>query len=133
MDELDTKIVQFLQNDGRMAFLKIAKELGVSEGTIRKRVAKMQDQEVIKKFTVTLRNRIGAIVGIETNPHIETKKIVELLQSIGLREIYEVTGRFDIVCVLDSVDTEAMNEQLEKIRISEGVNHTETFTILKEN
>tara|TARA_Y100000310_G_C20684967_1_gene818387 strand:- start:1706 stop:2107 length:402 start_codon:yes stop_codon:yes gene_type:complete len=133
MDETDTKIVKYLQDNGRMPFLKIAKELGVSEGTIRKRVAKLQANSVIKKFTVTLRNRIGAIVGIETNPHKETKQIVDSLNAIGLREIYEVTGRFDIVCVLDSVDTEAMNEQLEQIRRSEGVNHTETFTILKEN
>ena len=133
MDETDTKIVKYLQDNGRMPFLKIAKELGVSEGTIRKRVAKLQANSVIKKFTVTLRNRIGAIVGIETNPHKETKQIVDSLNVIGLREIYEVTGRFDIVCVLDSVDTEAMNEQLEQIRRSEGVNHTETFTILKEN
>ena len=133
MDETDTKIVKYLQDNGRMPFLKIAKELGVSEGTIRKRVAKLQANSVIKKFTVTLRNRIGAIVGIETNPHKETKQIVDSLNVIGLREIYEVTGRFDIVCVLDSVDTEVMNEQLEQIRRSEGVNHTETFTILKEN
>ena len=84
MDETDTKIVKYLQDNGRMPFLKIAKELGVSEGTIRKRVAKLQANSVIKKFTVTLRNRIGAIVGIETNPHKETKQIVDSLNVIGL-------------------------------------------------
>ncbi len=133
MDKIDTKIVESLKEDARTPFLRIARELNVSEGTIRKRVAKLINEKVIKKFTITLFNRIGAIVGIETNPHIETRKIVESLQKSGLKEIFEVTGRFDIICVLDTQDTEAMNTILEKIRGSEGINHTETFTILKEN
>ncbi|MAG41305.1 MAG: hypothetical protein CL951_05280 [Erythrobacteraceae bacterium] len=133
MDEIDTKIVEYLQEDARKPFLQIAKELKVSEGTIRKRVNKLISEKVIKKFTITLQNRIGAIVGIETNPHIETRNIVENLKKVGLKEIYEVTGRFDIVCIIDTQSTEGMNDVLEKIRILEGINHTETFTILKEN
>jgi len=133
MDETDTKIIEYLRKDARMPFLQIARELKVSEGTIRKRVAKMQANNVIKKFTITLHNRVGAIVGLETDPHKETKKIVEHLKGVGLKEIYEVTGRFDVICVIDSTNTEGMNDILEKIRALEGINHTETFTILKEN
>jgi Lrp/AsnC family transcriptional regulator of lysine biosynthesis len=133
MDRIDTKIIETLKEDARTPYLRIAKELGVSEGTIRKRVAKLIKENIIKKFTISLHNSIGALVGIETNPHIETKKIVSNLQKVGLKEIFEVTGRFDVVCIIDSKNTESMNNSLEEIRVLNGVNYTETFTILKEN
>jgi DNA-binding Lrp family transcriptional regulator len=41
LDALDVKILEFLQIDGRMPFTKIAKELSVSEGTVRARVNRL--------------------------------------------------------------------------------------------
>ncbi|GIT01591.1 MAG: hypothetical protein CM1200mP27_02160 [Chloroflexota bacterium] len=38
MDELDRKIIALLQLDGRASNAKIAREVGVSEGTVRRRL-----------------------------------------------------------------------------------------------
>ena len=40
IDELDAQIIRQLQVDGRLANTEIARRLGVSEGTVRKRIAK---------------------------------------------------------------------------------------------
>ena len=133
MDRLDNDIVKRLRRDARTPFLQIAKELAVSEGTIRKRVKDLIKIKEIKKFTVETAEDTFAIVGIQTETRTQTKSIVEKIKANGVDSIYEVTGRFDIICMVPQLDRERVNEVLEKIRSIEGVNHTETFTVLKKN
>jgi DNA-binding Lrp family transcriptional regulator len=133
LDSIDQRIIDELEKDARTPFLKIAKELSVSEGTIRKRVAKLIEEKIITKFTIELSNHFTAIVGMETNPHIPTKQIVSELEKLPTKKIFEVAGRYDVVCFITTKSFEEINEVLEKIRIINGIMHTETFTILKEN
>jgi DNA-binding Lrp family transcriptional regulator len=133
MDEIDNTIIETLRKDARTPFLQISKNLKVSEGTIRKRVKDLVSEKVIKKFTIETAEDVFAIVGIETETKTETKKIVEKIEQFGVESIYEVTGRFDIICEVPSSDMEKVNDILEKIRSTQGVIHTETFTVLKKN
>jgi len=48
LDETDRTIVACLQYDGRMPFTKIATELGLSEGTVRRRVKRMMDAGMLQ-------------------------------------------------------------------------------------
>jgi Lrp/AsnC family transcriptional regulator for asnA, asnC and gidA len=83
LDDVDMKILEMLEKDARRSFIEIAKKLGVSEATIRKRVLKMQKNGVIKKFTIKVDpEKLGmgtvAIVGIETDP----TKLLETAQKL---------------------------------------------------
>ena len=40
LDEIDQKIISYLQYDGRMPYTDIAARLGISEGAVRRRVNK---------------------------------------------------------------------------------------------
>jgi Lrp/AsnC family transcriptional regulator of lysine biosynthesis len=133
MDETDNSIIERLKKDARTPFLQIAKDLKVSEGTIRKRVKDLVAEGQIKKFTIETSEDVFAIVGIETETKTETKKIVEKIKTFGVHSIFEVTGRFDIICIVPSTNMEKVNETLEKIRSTQGVIHTETFTVLKKD
>ena len=133
MDKIDSVIIEELRKNSRTPYLKIAKDLKVSEGTIRKRVKNLLSSKKISKFTIETQEDTFAIVGIETETKTETKNIVEKIRSFGAGSIYEVTGRFDIICMIPSTDRERANEILEQIRAIKGVLHTETFTILKRN
>jgi Lrp/AsnC family transcriptional regulator of lysine biosynthesis len=133
MDEINQTIIATLRKDARTPFLQIAKDLKVSEGTIRNRVKDLIKERIIKKFTLETAEDVFAIVGIETETKTETKRIVEKIKQLNVETIYEVTGRFDIVCEVPSSDMERVNETLEKIRSIHGVLHTETFTVLKKN
>ena len=133
MDNIDLKILEKLEEDARTPFLQIAKELNVSEGTIRKRVALMKKDNIIKKFTIKREKDATAIVGIVTNPHVLTSEIIKKLKRLKTKVIYEVTGRYDLICTISAKDLSDANDMLELIRTTTGVEHTETFTILKEN
>ena len=68
MDELDREIISFLRQDGRMRYTKIAEELDVAEGTVRNRVARLQDEKAIQIIGMTDPHRMGyeapAMIGI---------------------------------------------------------------------
>jgi Lrp/AsnC family transcriptional regulator for asnA, asnC and gidA len=48
MDELDRKIMALLQMDGRASNAKIAREVGVTEGTVRRRLGKLLEDDFIE-------------------------------------------------------------------------------------
>ena len=132
MDELDNQILKELEANAREPFLQIAKKLKVSEGTIRKRVGDLSKKGIIRKFTIDIAGNISAIVGIQTNPHVKTKEIVAKLKLLRVNKIFEITGRFDILCYISSASLEHANTLLEDIRSIDGILHTETFTVLNE-
>ena len=52
MDELDRKIMALLQMDGRASNAKIAREVGVTEGTVRRRLGKLLEDDFIEIMAV---------------------------------------------------------------------------------
>ena len=59
MDELDLSILAALQTDGRRPFTDIAQNLGVSEGTVRNRVSKLIEQQVLHIVGLVDPNSLG--------------------------------------------------------------------------
>ena len=73
IDETDKGILEILKQNARTPFLYIAKRLKISESTIRKRVARMEKDGVIKKYTAVVEpSKVGygsvALVGIDVKP-----------------------------------------------------------------
>ena len=132
MDNVDRAIVQKLSIDSRTPFLTISKEIGVSEGTIRQRVAKMQKAGVIKRFTLQMGTSTTALIEITTSSSVPTQKISDKIKKLGVLHVYEVTGRFSIIAIVQAEDFNKLNTVLEFIRSIEGVVQTETFPVLKE-
>ena len=73
MDKLDLGIVEILAKNSRTSFMDIARKLKVSESTIRKRVANLEKNGVIKKFSLVIdTNKAGignvTLVGVDVAP-----------------------------------------------------------------
>jgi DNA-binding Lrp family transcriptional regulator len=52
LDELDKRLLKKMKENCIKPFVKIAQELGVTEGTVRQRTKKLVDSGVIRKFTI---------------------------------------------------------------------------------
>ena len=65
LDAIDFTIIRILQNDGRAAFTAIAKQLGISEGSVRNRVGQLIDSKVLRIMGVADPMALGydAMVG----------------------------------------------------------------------
>jgi len=133
MDEIDKKIIQILKQDGRASYSEIGNKVGLSEGAVRIRIKKLMESEVIKKFTVEtgLLGGAEALSLISVSPSIPTSKISAMLRETpNIKEVYEVTGEYDIAVVISATDIAQVNDCVEKIRKIEGVLNTNTMIVL---
>ncbi len=136
LDALDKKILSFLQEDGRISFVTLAEKLEVSEGTIRKRIRKLEEEKVFRSIAITDPFRVGldtvAFIWLEVVPR-ELKQVMERVEVIeSVRYLAVTTGSYDLVAmvVLPSKKDliHLLNQQLTEIP---GIVNTETSIILE--
>jgi len=132
MDSTDEKILDYLRDEGRASFTDIASDVGVSEGTVRNRVKKLQEEGIIERFTVKTREAgVSAVVMASVSTGREMSAIVADLP--GETEVYEVTGDFDLVVKISRTTVDSLNEAIDSIRAVDGVESTRTYSVLKSH
>ncbi len=136
MDEVDAKIIEILKADARRPFVEIAKEVGASEAAVRRRVRKLVESGVIRKFTIEVGRPGGAsaITLVALEPGAQIKSIAERVKSLeGVNHVYEITGQYDMAVFVEGGSISEVNSTIDKIRSMEGVVGTNTIIILKED
>ncbi|MFB6253128.1 MAG: Lrp/AsnC family transcriptional regulator [Halobacteriaceae archaeon] len=129
MDDIDKEILQILQENGRAPYTEIADAVGVSEGTVRNRIKQLQEDGVIKNFTVTLsRSGAEAVVMVQLKTGIDIDSI--LTQFPSRITILEITGQYDLLVRVERDSTQEVNSLLDNIRRIDGVDNTETYMVL---
>ena len=135
LSDLDKRIVEHLQEDGRRAFTQIAAALGVSEAAVRARTNRLIERGILQVVGVADPGKLGfqqALIGVRCEPG----HILEVAAALAeLREVDYVVvtaGRFDILIETVAEDNEDLlrflNDRLQRI---DGVRDTETFTYLR--
>lgn len=134
MDDLDERILERLQVDGRAPYTAIADAVGTSEGTVRSRVKRLIDDGTIQQFTVRVRGaNVRALVEVQVEANLLGTEIAgQVLELPGVREVWELTGEWDLAALVDVDSTEALNEVVDGIRRIEPARATRTRVILDE-
>jgi Lrp/AsnC family transcriptional regulator for asnA, asnC and gidA len=135
MDELDLDIIKFLREDGRMRFTHIADELGVTEGTVRNRVARLQEEKVIQIIGMTDPHRMGyeapAIICVNIQPPYLEEAAAVIADLPEVSYLILVSGEFDLIIEVQCRDREHLVTFLhEHLQTIVGVQRTQTFMIL---
>ena len=127
VDRLDMEIIELLQADASLSFTEIARRLRLNESTIRKRVLGLQEEGVVKKFTVVVEpSKIGyntvAIVGVDVDP----SKLLEVAQKLceikEIRYVATSTGDHMIMVETWTKDGKELSQIIsQKIGTIEGV------------
>ena len=101
LDETDRHLIKILQVDGRMPNTDIARELGVSEATARKRINQLVSRGLINVVAVPTPLAVGmslsAIVGISVLLPQLRDVGEQLKQQPEVRYVGVSTGRYDII------------------------------------
>ncbi len=135
MDALDLQILEQLRKNGRSTHTSIAQKLGVTEGTIRNRVAKLTNNDTLQIVGMIDPHKLGynvpALIGISIEPlHLDdAAATIAVLPQVSYMVL--VSGGFDLMIEVMCEDRECLATFLRDIlhNIS-GVQRTETFTIL---
>lgn len=134
LDPIDEKIISILKINSRQPFVEIAKEIGLSESAIRRRVKNLMDTKIIKRFTLELdnKNRTSAITLISVTSTSDTSTVSNALMSLnGVEVIYEITGQYDIAAIISSSSVAEINRCIDDVRRIEGVSDTNTVIVLR--
>jgi DNA-binding Lrp family transcriptional regulator len=134
MDDLDRRILDILRRDARTPYTEIADEVGTSEGTVRNRVERMMDDDVIERFTISTRTgNVQAMIEVGVAVDVDTKAVSErMAEWAEVDFVWMVSGEQDIVLVVDAADTRGVNDLITKARDQEEVVSTKTRLILDE-
>jgi len=134
MDIVDLKILELLKEDSRMSFNDISQSVGKTEATVRRRVKKLIEEDVIKKFTITYnvdnKPRTRATVKVEPD-FKEIKRILkELLDIEEITDIWRLSGDCGLFMKVEIPSIEQFNPLIEeKISQIKGVKIVETCFI----
>jgi len=135
MDQIDLEIISFLQTDGRMPFTDIAKELDISEGTVRNRVARLMQERVLQIVGMVDPYRLGydapAMISISVQPPLlnQVAKIISNFPEVSY--LIMVSGDYDLLVEVLCKDRDHLanflNEKLLKVT---GITNTQTSMVL---
>ncbi len=97
IDDIDRKIISALNNNGRISYTDLAKEIGLSRVAVQARINTLIENGVIERFTAVINpEKIGITVSAFFNVEVEPKHMHEvaneLSQDPAVTSLYHMTG-----------------------------------------
>ncbi len=135
LDSVDREILRILQRDGRTANTEIARRLGTTETTVRKRVAAMRDNDFFEIVAVPTPRvagfNVSAIIGLSVSlPHLR-EVATTLVEQKEVRYCGLSTGRFDVMIEAFFTDHEhVLRFTTDVLGTMPGITDVETSLIL---
>lgn len=133
-DGLDERLLGSLRKNGRLSFVELASRLGTSEGTVRARLKRLTESGAIRAFTIrTATKNVKAMIDVKVDTNVNTSDISRQISKIGgVEGVWEVSGDWDIVVIVETMSTSELNEVIERIRKVPRTKSTQTRLILRE-
>jgi len=137
LDKTDLKILSELSNDSSISIPKLSEKINVNTSVVYSRIKRLVKNKLIKKFTIDVNDKeLGYAVKSLTGINMDSKQrdvvIEELFKIPGVREISEVTGRFDILVIMFAKNLPEMHLLIsEEIGKIQGIVSSESFIEMK--
>lgn len=136
IDEIDQRIIEALQQDGRRPFTKIAADMGISEASVRQRVGHLINTQVMQIVAVTNPVKLGFAMASMIGIRVSGERLLEAAREISTFDevIYLIlcAGSFDILAEVVCRDNDHFLKFLtEKLYMVQGVQQAETYMYLR--
>jgi len=133
IDAIDLKILAELQKDANISVPKLSKKINVNPSVVYSRIKRLTKRQLIRRFTIEVNDdvlgyNVSAIIGLNIDSKVREQILEEMLRMEGVRDVYEVTGRFDLLVRVKAKSLDDLHSTVSaKMGKLNGVNHTETF------
>ena len=137
MDKVDQKILSELTDDSSISIPKLSEKINVNSSVVYSRIKRLIKKKLIERFTIEINDKelgygVKSLTGINMDSKQRDNVIQELFKIQGVREVSEVTGRFDILVTMHAENLGEMyrivSDNIGKI---EGVISSESFIEMK--
>ncbi|MFB2553556.1 Lrp/AsnC family transcriptional regulator [Ensifer soli] len=136
MDDLDQALIAALRQNARLPVASLAAMTGVSRATVSARIDRLVANGTITGFTIRTvadqeRRGVRAIVMIEVRGRIAERVADQLRGLPQVRALHSTNGKWDFIAEIEDRDLSGFDDTLRRIRLIDGINHTETSILLK--
>lgn len=136
LDDLDYHIIDLLRTDARRTNTDLAKNLGVSEGTIRNRIRHLINDGYMLVVAMTRLHKLGYVVDVIIQVNTETGRQMEVAQALSrlpaVRYVAVTTGAYDIsLGAVFRNNDELLRFLTNEVASIPGVVHTGTSHVLR--
>lgn len=135
IDQLDLKIIKCLQRNGRIAYSDIARSIEAPEATIRYRVKRLIDEEIITISAFLNAGKVKhenvAYLEIEVDPDFLETSLQKLLVTETISYMASVTGEFNLMMEYIYKDNDDLLDFLNSLKSNPAVKRLNSRTILK--
>ena len=137
MDKIDQKILSELSEDSSISIPRLSEKIDVNSSVVYSRIKRLVKKKLIERFTIEINNKelgygVKSLTGINMDSKQRDNVIQELMKIPGVREVAEVTGRFDILITMYAENLNDMyrivSENIGKIQ---GIIGSESFIEMK--
>lgn len=140
IDHTDRQIIDFLKKDSRVTRKEIADKLGIARQTVQNRIDRLVDNKIILQYTCIINekklgNQVTAIILILLDRAkrvwtLTSEELCDRREELEIIEMHHLAGEFDVMLKMITKDIEALEYNLSKITVIEGVSRTHTIICL---
>ncbi len=137
VDRIDQKILSELSKDSSISIPKLAEKINTNSSVVYSRIKRLLKNKLIERFTIEVNDKklgygVKSLTGINMDSKQRDNVIQELFKITGVREVSEVTGRFDILVTMYAKNLNDMysvvSDDIGKI---DGIISSESFIEMK--
>jgi len=137
VDKIDQKILSELTDDSSISIPKLSEKININSSVVYSRIKRLIKKKLIERFTIEINDKelgygVKSLTGINMDSKQRDNVIQELFKIQGVREVSEVTGRFDILVTMYAENLSEMyrivSDSIGKIQ---GVIGSESFIEMK--
>lgn len=122
VDAIDLKIIESLKVNSRTSFVEIGKQIGLSPSSVRERVQKLEDNEVIKEYTIQLdTKKLGFGLEVFIMYKLFSGKLKIFCDDLSLfpeiNQVFRITGTHNIFMKVILVDQLHLQQFIDRLLV----------------
>jgi len=135
LDETDVEILKALTLDARLSSRQIAKQCGVSIGTVLSRIKRMENEGIIRWYSALLdHEKLGYELTVVSEITVSKGRLLEVENEIARLPnvccVYDVTGLIDAIIVAKFKNREELGKFTKRLLAIPYVERTNTHVVL---
>jgi len=134
-DDLDLKIISQLEKDGRISFRTIAEKLDISDQTVRFRVTRLIENEILKVSPLInpfyFNNSLLSLIGMQLESRTQKETMERIAKMENVVSVCNTAGEFDLFVEVFHQSRSELNRFLfEELPKVPGIKNTHSFVFL---
>ena len=135
LDETDVKVLKVLTEDARLSSRQIAKQSKISIGTVLSRIRRMEEEGIIKGYTVLLdQEKLGYELTVVTEITVSKGRLLEMENEIARIPnvccVYALTGVSVAAIIAKFKNREELSKFTKRLLSLPFVERTNTHVVL---